>query len=221
MIISLNHINNIVNNTKITSLALIGLFCSFTNIMAATHEMNRDEVIVPPIELPNLDQVLSHNKSQPSTKHKTVAKIGLSKMSQYNGKYTKQLIAKLSKEIQADSNDYINHPKIGFLSSLTSDKYDANYLNNIALHLQKTGSENIPKGILPKDTQKTVIVSITLDNQGNLLNSIISQSSHIIELDKVALKIIELAAPYQPLPKSMSNRYDQVNIIRTFVFNGE
>lgn len=196
---------------KITVIAMLSLLISLPAMAS----------LVPPIELPNLDWVVNQSDTfteRPAGKSTAEAVSSLVNLSLDN---KQNLIAQLSQEILADSREYINYPKIIFLSSLTSDKQSMEYLNTVVSQLEKVGDSQVPENVLKKGTRKQVIVSMRIDNQGKLLESSIQRSSDIIAIDKAALKIIELAAPYQSLPKSMSERYDQVDIVRTFFFDGE
>lgn len=173
--------------------------------------------LVPPIELPNLDWVINSSESIAGKPDKSVT----STPNNFQTIDRKQsLIAQLYQEILADSREYINHPKVIFLSSLTSDEQSREYLDSVVTQLEKVGASQIPEDVLQKGTRTKVIVSMRVDSQGKLLESSINQSSEVDEIDKAAIKIIKLAAPYQSLPKSMSERYDQVNITRTFFFDG-
>lgn len=193
---------------QISAIASLSLLSFCTPAMAS---------LVPPIELPNLDWVLNSSEKLAEKPVKKTASIS-SNFQSIDRK--KNLIAQLSQEILADSREYINHPKIIFLSSLTSDEQSRDYLNSIVTQLEKVGTSQIPEDVLQKGTRTKVIVSMRIDSQGKLLESSINQSSEVDEVDKAALKIINLAAPYQSLPKSMSEQYDQVNITRTFFFDG-
>lgn len=203
--------NNSLSKTKILTISFITLLCSFSFSIASIQGFNGNEAFsskVPPINLPNLNKILKHSTSELKSKKMTKLE-------------SEQMITILSKEILEDSKAYINYPRVGFLSSLTSDKLNINYLNDLATHLQRTGSGNISQGILKNGIEKTVIVSMRIDSLGHLVNASINQSSNIKEIDLAALKIIEVAAPYEPLPDNISSKYDQVNIIRTFLFNGD
>ena len=197
--------NNSLSKTKILTISFITLLCSFSFSIASIQGFNGNEAFsskVPPINLPNLNKILKHSTSELKSKKMTKLE-------------SEQMITILSKEILEDSKAYINYPRVGFLSSLTSDKLNINYLNDLATHLQRTGSGNISQGILKNGIEKTVIVSMRIDSLGHLVNASIK------EIDLAALKIIEVAAPYEPLPDNISSKYDQVNIIRTFLFNGD
>ena len=49
----------------------------------------------------------------------------------------------------------------------------------------------------------------------------ISVSSGSKVLDDAALKIVKLAAPYEPLPSEIRKKYDRLNITRSIVFHKE
>ncbi len=193
---------------QVSAIASLSFISFSTPVMAA---------LVPPIELPNLDWVINSSEKLAENPDKSV--VSTPYLQPIDRKQS--LITQLSQEIFADSREYINHPKIIFLSSLTSDEQSREYLDSVVSQLEKVGASQIPVNVLQKGTRKKVIVSMRIDSQGKLLESSIKQSSEINEVDRAALNIIKLAAPYQSLPKSISEQYDQVNITRTFFFDGE
>ena len=64
-----------------------------------------------------------------------------------------------------------------------------------------------------------LILNVTLDHAGRVVDSQIDVSSGFNILDKAALRIVNLASPYPPLPADIRKKWDQLNITRTWIFH--
>ena len=62
-------------------------------------------------------------------------------------------------------------------------------------------------------------MNVTLGQAGHVVNSQISLSSGYKVLDQAALRVVKLAAPYEPLPEESRRKWDQLNITRTWIFH--
>ena len=65
--------------------------------------------------------------------------------------------------------------------------------------------------------QLTLDVAVRSD--GTLLSITLLQSSGSALLDNTARRIVMLAAPFEPFPESLRQRYDILHIVRTWEFD--
>lgn len=131
-----------------------------------------------------------------------------------------QAIAKLIAEMSSQEEAFAKRPRIHFVDSLSAKgSVEAEYIHNWSKKLERIGNINFPKKALDLSLSGTLILNTTLDRAGRIQEIQISVSSGSKVLDNAALKIVKLAAPYEPLPKKIREKYDRLNITRTMVFH--
>ena len=102
-------------------------------------------------------------------------------------------------------------------NSLVSTE-EAMYLNLWQRNIESTGDELI----LSKDIDypdSRVQIMATIDSFGNLIKSEVLISSGNYEVDKMAIDILEEAAPFAPFDPKMLNEYSILEIIRDWNFS--
>ena len=102
-------------------------------------------------------------------------------------------------------------------NSLVSTE-EAMYLNLWQRNIESTGDELI----LSKDIDypdSRVQIMATIDSFGNLIKSEVLISSGKYEVDKMAIDILEEAAPFAPFDPKMLNEYSILEIIRDWNFS--
>lgn len=131
-----------------------------------------------------------------------------------------EAIRKLMAEMNKEEERYAKRPRIRFIDSLSAKgSVEAEYIHNWSKKLERIGNINFPKKALALSLSGTLILNATLDRMGRVVEMQISVSSGSKVLDKAAVKIVKLAAPYEPLPKKIREKYDRLNITRTIVFH--
>ncbi|MCK5809699.1 MAG: energy transducer TonB [Cocleimonas sp.] len=129
-----------------------------------------------------------------------------------------QLMAEMSKEEQ----HYANRPRIHFIDSISAKSaVEAAYIDAWAKKLERIGNINFPKEALKLSLSGTLILNTTLDRAGRVVEIGIDSSSGSRILDNAALRIVKLASPYEPLPREVRAKYDQLNITRSIIFHRE
>ena len=128
-------------------------------------------------------------------------------------------IAQLMAEMSKQEAHYAKRPRIHFLDSISAKSaVEADYINNWSKKLERIGNINFPQKAIQLSLSGTLILNATLDRAGRVVEMQISVSSGSKILDKAALRIVKLAAPYKPLPKEIREKYDRLNITRTIIF---
>jgi protein TonB len=129
-----------------------------------------------------------------------------------------QLMAEMSKEEQ----HYANRPRIHFVDSISAKSaVEAAYIDAWAKKLERIGNINFPKEALKLSLSGTLILNATLDRAGHIVMIGIDSSSGSRILDTAAVRIVKLASPYEPLPRDVREKYDQLNITRSIIFHKE
>lgn len=132
---------------------------------------------------------------------------------------TDQEVAKLLAEMNEDEVRYARRPRIHFIDAVSAKSaIEAEYIDAWVKKIERIGNINFPEEAIARNLSGKLILNITLDQAGRVVDSQISVSSGYDVLDKAALRIIQLAAPYPPLPDEISRKWDQLNITRTWIF---
>lgn len=128
--------------------------------------------------------------------------------------------AQLAAELAEDEANYAEIPKVRYLnSSNAKSAVEAEYIDAWAKKIERIGTTNFPEEAIQLNRSGQLIITAIIDKQGNIKSSGIKQSSGTRILDKAALRIIRLAAPYPALPSKVTKKYDQLSITRTFLFD--
>lgn len=131
-----------------------------------------------------------------------------------------EAIAKLMAEMSVQEERYAKRPRIHFIDSLsTRGTVEAEYIHNWSKKLERIGNINFPPRALALSLSGTLVLNATLDRAGRVVEILISTSSGSKILDDGAIRIVKLAAPYEPLPPKIRAKYDRLNITRTIVFH--
>ncbi|MDB2503625.1 hypothetical protein N9X43_03200 [Gammaproteobacteria bacterium] len=122
----------------------------------------------------------------------------------------------ISKEINRSSYKAQKIKKLEANSLVTSE--EALYLNLWQREIESTGDELITSKDIDYSDSKVQIMA-TIDSFGNLIKSEIIISSGNPSVDRMAIEILEEAAPFAPFDPKMLNEYSILEIIRDWNFS--
>jgi len=122
----------------------------------------------------------------------------------------------ISKEINRSSYKAQKIKKLEANSLVTSE--EAMYLNLWQREIESTGDELITSKDIDYSDSKVQIMA-TIDSFGNLIKSEIIISSGNPGVDRMAIEILEEAAPFAPFDPKMLNEYSILEIIRDWNFS--
>lgn len=91
------------------------------------------------------------------------------------------------------------------------------YAESWNIKLERIGSLNKPR-LSPDRFYRPVTLSIVINGDGTLHSVSVRHSSGDEKLDEAARRIVVSSAPFSPFPGGMRNRYDQIEINRTWDF---
>ncbi len=133
---------------------------------------------------------------------------------------TDQEVAQLLAEMNEDEARYARRPRIHFIDAVSAKSaVEAEYIDTWVKKIERIGNINFPEEAIARNLSGKLILNVTLDQAGRVVDSQISVSSGYDVLDKAALRIIQLASPYPKLPDEISRKWDQLNITRTWIFH--
>ncbi|HEY5971594.1 MAG TPA: TonB family protein [Pseudoxanthomonas sp.] len=126
-------------------------------------------------------------------------------------------MARLAAEIHLRSELYAKRPKRKFVSASTKEYAYANYLRAWVDRAERVGNLNYPDEARRKRLAGQLVISVAVRRDGSVENTRIIQSSGIPLLDSTALRIVQLSAPFPPLPETAEN-VDILHVTRTWQF---
>lgn len=126
-------------------------------------------------------------------------------------------MARLAAEIHLRSQRYARRPKRKFVSASTREYEYATYLRQWVDRVERVGNLNYPDEARRRGIGGTLVITVAIRRDGTVERADIIQSSKIPLLDQAAMRIVRLAEPYPPLPKTKDN-IDVLHVTRTWQF---
>jgi len=129
----------------------------------------------------------------------------------------REAIAQLAAELRKKKVDYAKRPKVKYLTASTREYAYAAYMRGWSDRVERVGNLNYPEEARRQGLHGDVLLTVVLNLDGSIKTIEVIQSSGQKVLDAAAERIVRLAAPFPPAPKS-AERIDQLNITRTWRF---
>jgi protein TonB len=127
-------------------------------------------------------------------------------------------IARLSAEIDQTQRVFAHRPKRKYISARTKEYKFASYEEAWRAKVERIGKINFPDEARRKKLSGSLIMSVTINADGNIKSIKIRQSSGHKVLDDGAVRIVRLAAPFSRFSKDIRKEVDELVITRTWVF---
>jgi len=128
----------------------------------------------------------------------------------------RQLI-KLLAEIERRINQENARPKKRYISPATREAVYAIYYDHLRRAIEDKGTQNFPE-LAGKKLYGELVMSVTVNFDGQILSTRIEQSSGNRTLDRRAAAITRNAAPFGAFDQAMRQRADQIVVISAFKF---
>ncbi|WP_085757835.1 energy transducer TonB [Oceanicoccus sagamiensis] len=129
-------------------------------------------------------------------------------------------IASLEAKLDIQRQAYAKRPRVRRLTSVaTKQSDDALYLHNWRTKVEAIGNQHYPSKAKQQQLFGKLRMVVSILPNGDIYQVKILQSSGHKILDQAALKIVHLAAPYDPFPQTMQRKVDVLEIIRTWRFH--
>ncbi|MGB4466432.1 MAG: TonB family protein [Azovibrio sp.] len=126
-------------------------------------------------------------------------------------------MARMEGEINKNTEEYNKRPRKKFIGARTSEYRFAQYIEDWRQKVERVGTLNYPEAARGK-LYGTLILTVTLDKNGEVLFISIDKSSGHKLLDDAARRIVQMASPYAPFPPAISQDTDQLAISRAWTF---
>jgi protein TonB len=127
-------------------------------------------------------------------------------------------MARLSAELNRNTEAYAKRPRRKFISANTKEFEYATYMAAWVAKVERVGNLNYPDQARRQGVDGSLVLTVTLRRDGSVESiEIIQPSGHTL-LDDSARRIVELAAPFAPIPQTESEEIDLLHITRTWRF---
>jgi TonB family protein len=120
--------------------------------------------------------------------------------------------------IQGEWADYQRRPKRVFVGGNVREYAFARYVDNWLAKVERVGNLNYPEEARRQGVYGSLQLSVSLYADGSIETVAIDRSSGSKTLDEAAVKIVELAAPYEHFTDEMREKADILSITRTWTF---
>jgi periplasmic protein TonB len=79
---------------------------------------------------------------------------------------------------------------------------------------------NFPDIVRRQKLSGTPVIEVTIGSDGKLLQTLVRRSSGHVEIDEAAMRILKLAAPFDPFPGELTAKHDEIRIAYEWQFLG-
>ena len=128
-------------------------------------------------------------------------------------------IANLQAKLMLEQEKMAKRPKVTRVTSASTLAHeDADYLDTWRQRIETLGNLNYPEEARANSIHGSLRMLVSIRPDGSVQEVDILKSSGHPTLDDAAIRIVQLAAPFQPFPLEMRERMDLLEIIRTWKF---
>jgi protein TonB len=107
-----------------------------------------------------------------------------------------------------------------WIAADTRESDVAVYLDSWRRKIERVGTMNFPDAARRQKLSGTPVIEVTIGADGKLLQTVIRRSSGHAEIDEAAMRILKLAAPFDPFPGALTAKHDEIRIAYEWQFLG-
>lgn len=126
-------------------------------------------------------------------------------------------MARLAAEIERRQAQYAQRPKRKFVSASTEEYAFAHYLRQWVERVERVGNANYPERARAERLEDRLVMTVAVRRDGSVESVVLNTPSRYEILNQAARRIVDLAAPYPPLPRT-ADAIDVLHITRTWEF---
>jgi protein TonB len=105
-----------------------------------------------------------------------------------------------------------------WIAADTRESDVAVYLDSWRRKIERVGTINFPSAARREKLSGTPVIEVTIASDGKLLQTVVRRSSGHTEIDEAAMRILKLAAPFDPFPRELTARHDEIRIAYEWQF---
>lgn len=107
-----------------------------------------------------------------------------------------------------------------WITADTRESDVAVYLDGWRRKIERVGTMNFPDVARREKLSGTPVIEVTIGADGKLLQTVVRRTSGHPELDQAAVRILKLAAPFDPFPAELTATHDEIRIAYEWQFLG-
>jgi protein TonB len=107
-----------------------------------------------------------------------------------------------------------------WIAADTRESDVAVYLDGWRRKIERVGTMNFPDAARREKRSGTPVIEVTIGSDGKLLETVVRRSSGHAEIDEAAMRILKLAAPFDPFPGELAGKHDEIRIAYEWQFLG-
>jgi protein TonB len=107
-----------------------------------------------------------------------------------------------------------------WIAADTRESDVAVYLDSWRRKIERVGTMNFPDVARRQKFSGTPVIEVTIGSDGKLLQTVVRRSSGHVEIDEAAMRILKLAAPFDPFPGELTAKHDEIRIAYEWQFLG-
>lgn len=130
-----------------------------------------------------------------------------------------QEMARLNAELTDTQMVRSKSPRRKFISANTRQYEFASYMQAWVAKVERVGNLNYPEEARQRNVSGSLIMTVGINTDGSIESITIQQPSGYDVLDQAAQQIVQIAAPYTPLPAELTENVDVLHITRTWKFS--
>lgn len=131
-----------------------------------------------------------------------------------------QEIARLTAQVEKESRQYAERPRVHFIDAQSAkSSAEAQYLKKWEEKVEGIGNLSYQTQDKLRGISGKLILNVLLDAKGRVLDVAVGQSSGNRVLDQAAITIVHQSSPFAAFTAEMREKYDQLKITRTWIFN--
>lgn len=128
-------------------------------------------------------------------------------------------IAKLAAEIARQQEKFAKRPKKTHVNARTRESASAEYMYRWVERVERFGNLNYPDDARREGLYGALILIVGIYKNGEIESITVDESSGHTLLDDAAIRIVEMAAPFEPMTGKLAEETDILYIVRTWEFN--
>jgi len=125
---------------------------------------------------------------------------------------------RLEAQIAKDMEVYQKRPKRRFIGARAEEYRFARYVEDWRLKIERVGNLNYPEAARQQKLYGSLLLTVSIRNDGSVENVEINRTSGSRILDAAAVKIVEMSGPFAAFPPDIKRDTDILHITRTWTF---
>jgi protein TonB len=127
-------------------------------------------------------------------------------------------MARMNPEVSEMRREGSSMKRREWISASTREYEFASYMSAWVAKVERVGNLNYPAELRQQKLHGDLILTVGINQNGTVESIDVKRSSGVRDIDDAAVNIVQLAAPFAPLPDNIASRVDVLHITRTWRF---